>query len=113
MKTSIYLSINCLGEILSFNKKFDLPFSPFYGMGITFGENKKYSILLKNDDCYETVIFYNTIKNIFEIDIKKELKYPAVYLIDHILDKYSSWERTDDLNIDKLKKKICNNIEYR
>lgn len=39
MKTSIYLSINCLGEILSFNKKFDLPFATFYGMGIQFDED--------------------------------------------------------------------------
>lgn len=104
MQTEIWVSYNYGGSSLVFSKTIDLPFTPFFGMGIIINDEKKYSIKLENNSYCSTGIDWNIDKNQFKINaINTWYRTVQDSVIDNVLDMFSDWERHDQTDITALK----------
>ena len=65
MKTIIYVTYRYGGWYLSFKKEIELPFTPFYGLGLMF--EKEHSFHITNDKYTTSTIYYDIIKNIHKL----------------------------------------------
>ena len=113
MQTEIWVSYNYGGSTLVFSKTIDLPFTPFFGMGIVINEEKGYTIKLENKSYCNTIIDWNTLRQQFEVRIRN-IWYRTVQdsVIDKVLDMFSDWERHDQTDITALKElMVKDNVE--
>lgn len=101
MSTEIWISFNYGGYSLVFSKTFELPFTPFYGMWLTDGDNQ---IEFSTNDYNQTVINYDIDKGEFEINLREYWKRPVSdETIDDVIETYKDWKRRDITNIKELK----------
>lgn len=105
MKTQIYTSYNYGGWSLVYKKIIELPFVPFFGLGIITDDEKEYEVKLVNNNYCTTTIDYNLQKQQFEIDIINVWKQPVSdETIDEVIEQFSDWEQIHQTNISDLKK---------
>jgi hypothetical protein len=105
MKTQIYTSYNYGGWSLVYKKIIELPFVPFFGLGIITNDEKEYEVKLENNNHCTTIIDYNLQKQQFEIDIRNVWKQPVSdETIDEVIEQFSDWEQIHQTNISDLKK---------
>jgi hypothetical protein len=113
-RTEIWVSYNYGGWSIVYSKVFDLPFVPFYGVGIIFDDKKEYKIILENNDFCTTIISYNIEKNQFDVNIRYDWKYPTSNeTIDFLTFKFSEWKKQyNSTDIDELKKIMKKDLDY-
>lgn len=107
-KTEIWISYNYGGWSLIYSKVFDLPFVPFFGLGLIFDDANEYEIKLENSDSFFSLsitnISYNIEKEQFEVDIRNVWKKTVSDdTIDSVIKKFSNWEKRHNTDIDSLK----------
>lgn len=108
MKTEIWVTFNYGAWVISFKKRFDLPFTPVLGIQI-YDEVGEYenTISLENVDGFcSTTIQYLTKEKSFLVDVRNFWKHPVTAnVIDTEIEIFTNtgWERVDDTNIDDLK----------
>jgi hypothetical protein len=104
----VHVSFSYHWRKISFKKTFELPFIPFYNMGLIFDDEKEYIIYFYNNDNCTTNINYSINNEQFEIDVVHDSENSvSVDTINDILEKYSSWKRTDDTDIKYLLKLVA------
>jgi len=107
MITDLWVSFNYGGWTISFSKKFNLPFPPFYGLSIDDStEDYENDIELATHDYCSTLISYSIQKEEFSVDVRNVWRDPVSdETIDDILKTFTNteWERHDTTDIDSLK----------
>lgn len=111
MKTEIKISFTYGMYSIAFKRVFDLPFTPFYGLSLTFDDENEYEVRLENSDCYNTFIDYNIEKNRFIVWSKERWKHPVLdETIDSLFLKFLSWECTNNDSV-KMKELMNKDVE--
>ena len=116
IKTNINISYNYGGCVLNFEKEFNLPFIPFYGLQLTDTfKNYENIIKLDNNEYIITNINYNIEDDIFNIYIRHKWNFPVsdetIYNIINIFEK-TNWNRNDNTNIEELVKIMIRNKNF-
>jgi hypothetical protein len=103
MEVKFYRTYAYGGWELRFQKFIQLPFPPFYGLGIL--EEEEDFTELKNSDYQKTIIYYDTRTQETKVDIRFFWrKAVSEDTIDEVLNLVENgWERIDTTNVDKLK----------
>lgn len=104
MKNEIWVSYNYGGRALVFSKDLNLPFPPFFGLGIIINDEKEHTIFLENNDYCTTIISYNLEKEQVEINVRNVWRRPVSdETIDETIDMFSDWQRHDNEDVNLLK----------
>lgn len=104
MKNNIWVSFNYGGWSLVFSKTIELPFAPFFGLGIITNDEKEHEVKLENNDYCRTVISWNLDKQQFEINVRHIWRNPVSdETVDSTLLEFSDWKRHDITDIQDLK----------
>lgn len=99
----VYVSFIYGWRIISFKRTFEVPFVPFYNMGLIINDEKRYVVYFHNNKDCSTTINWNINNEQFEVDVQNTWRgVQSKGTINEILKKYSSWTRTDDTNVKTL-----------
>ena len=113
MKTEICVSYNYGGWSLVYSKTIELPFAPFFGLGILINEEKEHYVRLKNNECCSTIINYNLEKQQFEINVRNVWRNPVTdETIDDVIERFSDWEKQHSTNISDLKELMLRMLRH-
>lgn len=113
MKVDIKMCYNYGAWELRFQKTFDLPFAPFYGLCLddSNGDIENHINLETNDYCKTTIIYCLETQQ-FDIYIRNMWKYAvSIETLDDLIHIYNSsgWLRTDTEDIDEFKELLIIN----
>jgi hypothetical protein len=112
MRNEIWVSFNYGGWSLVFSKYYELPFTPFFGLGIIINNKKEYIIKLENDNYCSTDISWNIEKQQFDINVRNIWRHPVTNdTIDYELEIFSDWKRHDNTNIQDFKELMFSHYE--
>jgi len=104
MKTEIQVSYNYKGKSLAYSKVIELPFAPFFGLGIIINDENETKINLENNGYCRTIIDFNLEKQQFEINVRHFWSHPVSdNAIDCVFEDFADWDKKHDINIDSLK----------
>lgn len=109
MTNDFTVSFLYAGRNLIFFKSIELPFTPFFGMGILTKMDGDVTVSLENSDTCLTEIIWNTTEQKFEVFVRNMWKYPVSdETLDETLDLFSEWGRVDRTNINDFKELMLN-----
>lgn len=102
-KVTIWISYRLSAAYrLLFKKTIDLPFAPFYGLAICFGDALPNTEILKD----RSIIVYRIDKGEFEINVRESFNYAEDteglmgFIEDYLAD---GWTREDKMSENQLK----------
>lgn len=102
MKTEIAISYNYGGLHLYFKKECDLPFVPYLGMFISYGDIE---IELRDDSYSNASISYDILKQEVSIQIRNYWKPGAnPEIVDDVLALFKDWDQVNTKDAETIKK---------
>lgn len=109
-KVTIFNSYSIGYRIITFSKKIELPFSPFYGLRL-FGEDgdESWEIYLKETNGTIINIDYEIYSNEFTINVRNNALYYSWDSINNIIHEFSTWEMNSNPTINEIKEYINQN----
>lgn len=106
-KVEIWENYNYGGWTLSFMKEIELPFAPFHGLVIN--EQEDHDIEFATHEYCTTRIDWSLENQKFSVDVRHVWKRPVTNeTVDDIIEIHNSWTRTDNTDVDELKKLMFN-----
>lgn len=90
---------------LVFEKTYNLPFAPFYGLRLIVHPSYDDSIHLINNNYTSTQIYYDVEEKRFKVYVHNKWR-SAVNddVIDSTIEEFEGWDRLDTTDVDELKK---------